>query len=362
MKIALSAAETSGDLIASSLVVALKQNHPNCLIDGLAGDKMVDAGCQRLWHMNEVNVMGFSEVLRKLPSILELRKHISKYYLANKPDVFIGIDSPDFNFKIERILKKNGVKTIHFISPSVWAWRSNRIKKIKESTDLILCLFPFEVDFYRKHNQKAIFVGHPLAETLKPRKDYKSNKNVLLMPGSRESEIKYLLPELLKAVELMKDENTDLIFNISLANDQQLDWVNKSIDGLEIGLSVGDAHTKISNSDLVIVASGTAALEVGLLAVPMIVVYKLSYLSYQIASRLLHTREVSLPNKILGRNVVPELIQDDANGENISEHAMKLLESDNTKLVEELGKIHSLLNQQSSSKSVEAIIDFINEK
>jgi lipid-A-disaccharide synthase len=297
-----------------------------------------------------------------LPSILELRKHISKYYLANKPDVFIGIDSPDFNFKIERILKKNGVKTIHFISPSVWAWRSNRIKKIKESTDLILCLFPFEVDFYRKHNQKAIFVGHPLAETLKPRKDYKSNKNVLLMPGSRESEIKYLLPELLKAVELMKDENTDLIFNISLANDQQLDWVNKSIDGLEIGLSVGDAHTKISNSDLVIVASGTAALEVGLLAVPMIVVYKLSYLSYQIASRLLHTREVSLPNKILGRNVVPELIQDDANGENISEHAMKLLESDNTKLVEELGKIHSLLNQQSSSKSVEAIIDFINEK
>ena len=361
MKIALSAAETSGDLIASSLVAALKQNQPNCQIDGLAGDKMHKAGCHRLWHMNEVNVMGLSEVLRKLPSILKLRKRISEHYLANKPDVFIGVDSPDFNFKLERILKNNGVKTIHFISPSVWAWRSKRVKKIKDSTDLILCLFPFEVDFYKKHNQKAIFVGHPLAETLKPRKDYKSNKNVLLMPGSRESEIKFLLPELLKAVKLMKAENSDLVFNISLANDHQLDWVNKSIDGLEIGLSVGDAHTKISNSDLVIVASGTAALEVGLLAVPMVVVYKLSYLSYQIASRLLHTSEVSLPNKILGSKVVPELIQADANGKNISEHAMKLLESDNVKLVEELRRIHSLLNQQSSSKSVKAIIDFINE-
>ena len=362
MKIALSAAETSGDLIASSLVVALKQNHPNCLIDGLAGDKMVDAGCQRLWHMNEVNVMGFSEVLRKLPSILKLRKLISKHYLSNKPDVFIGIDSPDFNFRLERILKKNGVKTIHFISPSVWAWRSNRIKKIKKSTDLILCLFPFEVDFYRKHNQKAIFVGHPLAETLEPRQDYNSTKNVLLMPGSRESEIRHLLPELLKAAKLMKDKNEELIFNISLANNEQLDWVKNSIDGQDIGLSVGDAHTKICNSDLVIVASGTAALEVGLLAVPMIVVYKLSFLSYQIASRLIHTKEISLPNKILGRSVVPELIQDDANGQNISRHAMKLLESDNAELVQELGKIHNLLNQQSSTKSVEAIINFINEK
>ena len=362
MKIALSAAETSGDLIASSLVVALKLNEPNCMIDGLAGDKMIKAGCHRLWHMNEVNVMGLSEVLRKLPSILKLRKRISKHYLANKPDVFIGVDSPDFNFKLERILKKNGIKTIHLISPSIWAWRSNRIKKIKQSTDLILCLFPFEVDFYRMHNQKAIFVGHPLAETLKPRKDYQSNNNVLLMPGSRESEIKSLLPELLKAAKLMKDENPDLIFNISLANNQQLDWVTKSIDGIEIGVSVGDAHAKISNSDLVIVASGTAALEVGLLAVPMVVVYKLSYISYQIASRLLHTSEVSLPNKILGSNIVPELIQENANGKNISDHAMHLLESDNTKLIRELGRIHKLLKLQSSTKSVDAIIDFVNEK
>jgi len=361
MKIAISAAETSGDLIASSLVVALKQNQPSCEIDGLAGDKMVEAGCKRLWHMNDVNVMGFSEVLGKLTSIIKLRKRIAKYYISNKPDVFIGVDSPDFNFKLERTLKIRGVKTIHFISPSVWAWRPKRIKNIKKSADLILCLFPFEVAFYKKHNQNAVFVGHPLAESLKPRKKLKFNKKVLLMPGSRESEIKLLLPELIEAVKLMQEKDSDITFNLSLANDHLLNWVKQSIEGLDISLSIGDSHKQISQSDLVLVASGTAALEVGLIAVPMIVVYKLSNLSYQIASRLLNTKQISLPNKILGSNVVPELIQNDANGKNISKHALTLLESDNSLLVKELERIHALLNQQSTAKSAKVIIDFINE-
>ncbi len=362
MKIALSAAETSGDLIASSLVAALKQNHPHCEIDGLAGDKMIEAGCKSLWHTDEVNVMGLSEVLKKLPSVLKLRTKITDHYISNKPDVFVGVDSPDFNFRIEYSLKKEGIKTIHFISPSVWAWRSKRIKKIKASADLILCLFPFEVDFFTQHSQKAIFVGHPLAETLKPREEHKPNKSVLLMPGSRESEIKTLLPELLEAVKIMQARDSELTFNLSLANEHLKDWVEQSIQGLDITMSIGDAHKRISDSDLVIVASGTAALEVALLAVPMVVIYKLSNLSYQIVKRLLSTEEVSLPNKILGKKVVPELIQKDANGQNISDHAMTLLESDNSQLVKELEKIHVLLNHNSSSKSAEAIIGFINEK
>ena len=362
MKIALSAAETSGDLIASSLVAALKQNHPHCEIDGLAGDKMIEAGCKSLWHTDEVNVMGLSEILKKLPSVLKLRSKITEHYISNKPDVFVGVDSPDFNFRIEHSLKKEGVKTIHFISPSVWAWRSKRIKKIKSSADLILCLFPFEVDFFTQHSQKAIFVGHPLAETLKPREEHKPNKSVLLMPGSRESEIKTLLPELLEAVKIMQTRDPELTFNLSLANEHLKDFVEQSIQGLDIKMSIGDAHKRISDSDLVIVASGTAALEVALLGVPMVVIYKLSNLSYQIVKRLLNTKEISLPNKILGKKVVPELIQKDANGQNISNHAMTLLESDNSKLVKELEKIHVLLNHNSSSKSAEAIIEFINEK
>ena len=298
MKIAISAAETSGDLVASSLVSALKLSRPDFEIEGLAGDKMIDAGCKRLWHTDQVNVMGISEVLKKLPSILKLRRSIIQYYSSNRPDVFIGVDSPDFNFKIERKLRKKGVKTVHFVSPSVWAWRANRIKKIKKSADLMLCLFPFEVDFYHNHNQKAVFIGHPLAEKLKPRKKHTPNKQVLLMPGSREDEIKTLLPELLSAAKLMHQKDPEIQFSLSLANEKLKDWVKDQIQGLDIVLSSGDAHEKIRNSDLVIVASGTATLEVALLAVPMIVVYKLSKMSYQIVKRLLNTKNISLPNKI----------------------------------------------------------------
>ena len=361
MKIAISAAETSGDLVASSLVSALKLSRPDFEIEGLAGDKMIEAGCKRLWHTDQVNVMGISEVLKKLPSILKLRRSIIQYYSSNRPDVFIGVDSPDFNFKIERRLRKNGVKTVHFVSPSVWAWRANRIKKIKQSADLMLCLFPFEVDFYHTHNQKAVFVGHPLAEKLKPRKKHTPNKRVLLMPGSREAEIKTLLPELLSAAKLMHQKDPEIQFSLSLANEKLKDWVKDQIQGLDIVLSSGDAHEKIRNSDLVIVASGTATLEVALLAVPMIVVYKLSKVSYQIVKRLLNTKNISLPNKILGGDIVPELIQNDANGENIFEHAMKLIESDNSKLVKELEKIYGLLNHKASTKSAEAIIEFLHE-
>ena len=361
MKIAISAAETSGDLVASSLVSALKLSRPDFEIEGLAGDKMIDAGCKRLWHTDQVNVMGISEVLKKLPSILKLRRSIIQYYSSNRPDVFIGVDSPDFNFKIERKLRKKGVKTVHFVSPSVWAWRANRIKKIKKSADLMLCLFPFEVDFYHNHNQKAVFIGHPLAEKLKPRKKHTPNKQVLLMPGSRENEIKTLLPELLSAAKLMHQKDPEIQFSLSLANEKLKDWVKDKIQGLDIVLSSGDAHEKIRNSDLVIVASGTATLEVALLAVPMIVVYKLSKVSYQIVKRLLNTKNISLPNKILGGDIVPELIQNDANGENIFEHAMKLIESDNSKLVKELEKIYGLLNHKASTKSAEAIIEFLHE-
>jgi lipid-A-disaccharide synthase len=181
------------------------------------------------------------------------------------------------------------------------------------------------------------------------------------MPGSREDEIKTLLPELLSAAKLMRQKDPEIQFSLSLANEKLKDWVKDQIQGLDIVLSSGDAHEKIRNSDLVIVASGTATLEVALLAVPMIVVYKLSKVSYQIVKRLLNTKNISLPNKILGGDIVPELIQNDANGENIFEHAMKLMESDNTQLVKDLEKIYGLLNHKASTKSAEVIIEFLHE-
>ncbi|MCS5591593.1 MAG: lipid-A-disaccharide synthase [Gammaproteobacteria bacterium] len=360
MKIAISAAETSGDLVASALIKSLLELNPECTIEGMAGDKMTAAGCQGLWHLNQVDVMGFSEVLKKLPSLLRLRKAMVAHFSEKAPAVFIGVDAPDFNFKIERQLKACGTKTVHFVSPSVWAWRSGRIKKIKESTDLMLCMFPFEVDFYRKHGQKALFVGHPLAETLQPRTNHQQGKKVLLMPGSREAEIRSLLPEMLGALKLMKKQDEEISFSLALANTNLQSWVEAQLVGLDVEVSIGDAHQKIKQTDLVIVASGTATLEIAMMGVPMVVVYKLSAISYQIAKRLLKTDYVSLPNVMLGKEIVPELLQDKANAVNISNSALQILAADNTQLVAELSSIHTQLNQGSAEKSAKAILEFID--
>ncbi|KAA0445271.1 MAG: lipid-A-disaccharide synthase [Candidatus Thioglobus sp.] len=361
MKIAISAAETSGDLIGAKLVAALKFQDADVQIFGLAGDKMASAGCVKLWEQKRVNVMGFSEVVRKLPALLQLRKSIIRRFSNDKPDVFIGVDAPDFNFKIERKLKKRGVKTVHFISPSVWAWRQNRIKKIKKSTDLVLCLFPFEVDFYKKHQQRAAFVGHPLAEVLHPRTAYKSSKTILLLPGSRTSEISRLLPEMLAAAAIMKKQDEQLNFHLALANDELLDWAKPLAQKANVTVSTFDAHQRMSQADLALVASGTAALELALLGVPMVVVYKLSAFSYFIATKLVKIKQVSLPNIIAGKSLVPELIQNDANGENIAEQAMAVLHGDTEALAQEFKRIHQQLNQNASAESARIIREFVGE-
>ncbi len=361
IKIAISAAETSGDLIGSTLVDALKEQDPTLEIEGLCGDKMRLSGCHQLWDMSLVNVMGFSEVLKKLPSLLKLRKAIIQKFSKNKPDIFIGVDAPDFNFVIEKNLKKQGVKTAHFVSPSVWAWRQSRVKKIKRSSDLILCLFPFEVDFYKRHNQKAVFVGHPLAEKLTPRKNHKLSKEILLMPGSREGEVKRLLPEMLIAAAVMLEQDNSLVFHLALANEDLLDWSKKLIGDQKIGISIDKSHKRMQSADLVLVASGTAALELALVGVPMVVIYKLSTLSYFIASRLVKSQYISLPNVIANKSLVPELIQDDANGDNIAKHAMDIIRSDNTELIAQFGQIHQSLSLNASEESAKLILEFIHE-
>ena len=360
-KIAISAAETSGDLIGSTLVQALKSQDPELQIEGLCGTKMQQTGCDKRWDMGLVNVMGFTEVLKKLPSLLKLRTAIVRYFTDNRPDVFIGIDAPDFNFVIEKRLKDQGIKTIHFVSPSVWAWRQSRVTKIKKSTDLILCLFPFEVDFYKRHNQRAIFVGHPLAEKLTPRTKHTPGQEVLLMPGSRSSEVKRLLPELLLAAAIMSEKKPNLKFHLALANDDLLDWAQALVGSQSIDISVDQAHIKMQHADIVLVASGTAALELALVGVPMVVVYKLSAMSYFVASRLVKSQYISLPNVIADKPLVPELIQDNANADNIATQALKILTSDQTNLVAEFQKIHQQLCLNASEETAKLIIEFIHE-
>ncbi|SHN91795.1 Lipid-A-disaccharide synthase [Bathymodiolus heckerae thiotrophic gill symbiont] len=361
IKIAISAAETSGDLIGSTLVQALKAQDGNLQIEGLCGNKMQQSGCKQRWDMSLVNVMGFTEVLKKLPSLLKLRAEMVSYFSKQQPDVFIGVDAPDFNFIIEKKLKKQSVKTIHFVSPSVWAWRQSRVKKIKQSTDLVLCLFPFEVDFYKQNNQRAIFVGHPLAEKLTPRKNHKPTKQILLMPGSRSGEVKRLLPELLLAAKIMSQQDETLSFHLVLANEELLGWINELIGEQKINVSIDEVHSHMQTADLVLVASGTAALELALVGVPMVVVYKLSTVSYFIASRLIKSKYISLPNVIANKPLVPELIQDQANAKNIAIHAMKILSSDQSKLISKFNNIHQQLSLNASEESAKLILDFIHE-
>jgi len=360
-KIAISAAETSGDLIGSTLVQALKAQDSNLQIEGLCGDKMQQAGCQKRWDMSLVNVMGFTEVLKKLPSLFKLRAEIVSYFSDQQPDVFIGVDAPDFNFIIEKKLKKQGVKTIHFVSPSVWAWRQSRVKKIKQSTDLLLCLFPFEVNFYKQCGQRAVFVGHPLAEKLSPRKNHISSKQILLMPGSRSGEVKRLLPELLAAAVIMSKQDSDLSFHLALANEELLNWAIELVGDQQLEISIDEAHIRMQSADLVLVASGTAALELALVGVPMVVVYKLSAMSYFIASRLIKSKYISLPNVIADKALVPELIQDDANAQNIANQAMIILSSDQKEIIAEFGNIHQQLSLNASEESARLVLEFINE-
>ena len=360
-KIAISAAETSGDLIGSTLIQELKKQDPTLQIEGLCGEKMQAQGCVQLWDMSLVNVMGFSEVFKKLPSLLRLRKAIVTYFSRNKPDVFIGVDAPDFNFFIEKKLKNQEIKTIHFVSPSVWAWRASRVKKIKRASDLILCLFPFEVAFYERNNQKAVFVGHPLAEKLTPRKNHQTTKNILLMPGSRAGEVKRLLPEMLLAAKSMAEQDPSLSFHLALANKELLEWSRALIAERDVSLSINEAHERMQSADLVLVASGTAALELALVGVPMVVVYKLSALSYFIASNLVTSEFISLPNVIANKAIVPELIQTQANGDNIAQHAMRILQSDQSALIAEFGKIHKSLHLDADHESAKLILKFIHE-
>lgn len=359
-KIAISAVEVSGDLLASSLIKALVTQAD---FYGLAGDKMQEVGCQKYWDIHQVSVMGFVEVLKKLPSLLRLRRQIIKTLSNKKPDCFIGVDGPDFNFLIERRLKQQGIKTIHFVSPSLWAWRAGRIKKIKKSTDLMLCVFPFEVDFYQQHQMKSVFVGHPLAKQLKPRENHQKTNQILLMPGSRRAEIYLILPVLLAALPQILKQNSTAIFVISLADDKHLIWVKKQIKicQLAIKITVGDAQIQLMQSHLVLLASGTATLEAMMIGVPMVVVHKTSWLTYQIAQRLLTTQWISLPNILAQESLVPELLQNQANADNISQAVNQLLVSDNQALINRFKRLREQLMVDTPTIIRQKIMQFLDE-
>jgi lipid-A-disaccharide synthase len=322
---AMVAGEASGDMLGADLIRALKKQFPKAIFEGIGGPKMQAEGFQSLFQMDRLSVMGFVEPLKRLPELLSMRRTVIKRYLENKPAAFIGIDSPDFNANIEFKLHQAGVKTVHYVSPSVWAWRQGRIKKIKKSVDLMLCLLPFEAEFYEQHQVPVRFVGHPLAGQLASQPDTQAARQQLsldsdrpvlcIMPGSRAGEVDMMSEVFLDTAQSLVASVAGLQLVIPAANNAryaQLREILATRPELEISLILQQSHTAMAASDAVLLASGTTALEAMLLKKPMVVSYKLGALTYKLVSPFIKTPFVSIPNLLANKMLVPELIQDQA--------------------------------------------------
>ena len=374
--IAIVAGESSGDLLGSHLIKSLKSARPDLKFIGIAGPKMMKEGAVSFFSMEELSVRGYFEVFRKLFHLIKLRKKLLNQILEEKPDLFIGVDAPDFNFWIEKQLKKKGVPVIHYVSPSIWAWRGNRLRKIKKSIDHMLTIFPFEKNIYSKANIQATFVGHPLAEMipLYPNKKkaqnklkiIKATKVIALLPGSRQGEVKWHAQLLIDSATEISKKIRDVKFLVPLPTRETYDIFSKTLfknthAELDIQLLIGHASDAINAADLVIVASGTATLETALYKKPMIVIYKMSSISWQILKRMRYLPFVSLPNILLNKFLVPELLQSDATSENISSKAIEILKdaSYRKNLLIQFTKIHHQLKQNTSDRLNRVILKLI---
>ncbi|MCK5902562.1 MAG: lipid-A-disaccharide synthase [Cocleimonas sp.] len=327
MRIAIVAGEASGDLLGSRLIKALQQQKgAEIHFEGIAGSEMMSAGCQTLHPMERLSVMGFSEVLPRLGELLALRKRLVQRWKHDPPDIFIGIDAPDFNLKLEALLHQHGIPTVHYVSPSIWAWREGRVKKFQGAVDLVLTLFPFEVDFYKKHQVAAKFVGHPLADEIpletnqaQARKalGLDANKYTLaVLAGSRGGEIKRLAPDFLRGIHLIAQQYPDWQFVTPLINPkirQQFEQYQQQLTpNLAITLIDGQSRKVMMAADQILMASGTATLEGLLINRPMIAAYRVAPLTAYIIRRfkMIKSKYLILPNNLCDELLVPELIQE----------------------------------------------------
>lgn len=374
---AMVAGEASGDILGAGLIKALKIQHPDARFVGIGGPKMIAEGFETLYPMERLSVMGLFEVLGRLGELLKIRKQLFNTLLDLNPDVFIGIDAPDFNLKLERKLKEKNIKAVHYVSPSVWAWREKRVFTIKKSVDLVLCLFPFEVDFYKKHDVPAVCVGHTLADAIAMETDTQGAREqlqltmdspvVALMPGSREGEVSRLGELFLQAAELIKQQIPTVQFVLPAANQDRFNQLTHMLadhESLSVKLLNGQSREAMASSDTVLMASGTAALEGMLFKKPLVVSYKLSALTAYIVRKMLKQPFVSLPNLLAGKELVPEILQEDATAGNLANAVLNFLqnESASSHLKEEFTQLHQWLKRDADVAAASAVIQLIDAK
>jgi lipid-A-disaccharide synthase len=375
-KIAIVAGEASGDLLGSHLISALKKQRKDLTFFGIAGPKMMGEGARSLFSIEKLSVRGYFEVIKHLWGLLKLRKSLLQQILAEKPDIFIGVDAPDFNFWLERKLKKQGIPTIHYVSPSIWAWRGGRIHKIKRAVTHMLALFPFEPALYESVNIPVTYVGHPLADELPliPNKKaarvllkLRQNEMVIAMlPGSRQSEVQQHADLFIKTAELINQHHPSVKFIVPLITRQTRDIFERALakstdNTLEMKLLFSHAHDAMEAADFVIVASGTATLEAALLKQPMIITYRMPTLSWWLLKPLHYLPYVGLPNVLASQFVVPELLQKQATPEKLNATMTAMLQD--TEVLEAIKhkftEIHRSLKQNAAKKAADVVLSYL---
>jgi lipid-A-disaccharide synthase len=370
--IGLVAGESSGDLLGAGLIEAIREREPNARFVGVAGPAMAAAGCEVLADSERLAVTGITEVIEHLPALVALRRRLARQFAAIRPDVFVGIDSPDFNLALEARLKRAGIPTVHYVSPSIWAWRAGRIKTIARAVDRVLTLLPFEKVLYDEHDVDAVFVGHPLASEIskvpgraeaRERLDLPAEGRILaLLPGSRRNEVDRLAPVFVATAERLKNRFADLSFVAPMASPALAERFTTVANaaGIDVRRVTGRSREVMSAADTVLLASGTATLEALLLKRPMIVAYRLAPLTRMIVQGLglLKIDHVSLPNLLAGREIVPEYLQEHARAELLAPAMAALLEDPavRARQLEAFTRIAATLARDANSRAAEAVL------
>lgn len=375
LRIGIVAGELSGDTLGEGFIKAIKTRYPNAEFVGIGGPKMIDQGCHSLFDMEELAVMGLVEVLGRLPRLLKVKAELVQHFTQNPPDVFIGIDAPDFNLRLERDLKQAGIKTVHYVSPSVWAWRQKRIFKIAAATDLVLAFLPFEKAFYDRFNVPCEFIGHTLADALPLQPDKQAAQRLLgldekkrwlaVLPGSRSGEMKLLAKPFIETCQRLHQTYPELGFVVALVNSQRREqfeavWQQVAPE-LDFTLIDDTARHVITASDVVMLASGTVAFECMLLKRPMVVGYKVNAITAFLARRLVKIPYVSLPNILAGQELVKEFIQQECSVDNLYHELTRLLQSDNQALLDKFTEMHHWIRKDADQQAAQAVLTLIGK-
>jgi lipid-A-disaccharide synthase len=378
MRIGIVAGEASGDLLGGSLIKSLRTYHPELEFVGIAGPRMQRYGAHSWYPMEKLAVRGYIEVLKSYREILGIRNRLIERFVADPPDVFIGIDAPDFNLALEAALKKKGIPTIHYVSPSIWAWRGERIKKIAAAVSKVLTLFPFEEPIYEKAGVPVSYVGHPLADAIPEVLDRDAAREqirlshacpiIALLPGSRQTELDYhadLFIETAREVHKVLPNAHFVVPLVSRETRNQFETALYRKADLQLPITVlfGHAQLAITAADIALVASGTATLETALLKCPMVITYRMSSLTYRLMKRQGYLPYVGLPNILAGEFLVPELLQDDATPKNLARALLNILNHERVRsnIISRFAEIHHSLKMDNEARVAEAILPFLGK-